>query len=613
MQTMGGEPTAPEEHPDLGLLFVHGIGTQEKGATLVAWLDPLSRWMDDWLRGAARFAAQCGVSQESLAQLAPSAEAKRLLDAARVPAKARYPKPHALEDPRLQVVTGDAETRFALLTGSDAPAQAEVRLRGVDTRGTETVARVKVVEAFWQDAFPKPTWSETAYWLLRIAPLIVLLHFGQPARERWNDMRRTRSARALLAFLGSALQLPVAIAVLPVVQLVFFLFAAFGWIPVPGYGSVIAWFQEVVAGILGDAHMFATSPTRLAAVVGRTRTALDALTPCKKIVVVAHSQGAAVAYSVLKEHCPENLAGLITLGSGLKKLEYLKGLRQEHDVSVTFVVSYPLTTMTIAFVYGAAQWLEILPSAMAGWGDVAALFTLLGVVVLTMASLLPVTSTPVEQWWRGRRAANPSLRWLDVFASRDPVSAGRLFPAPLEGMDSVAVTNRASWMVDHTSYWENTDEFVTLVGTWISRVGELAVPLHALNTTDAQLAREAASRRALRVGVLTLCTWVVGGAAILAAIAGLGTPIGALANAHHGDGGDRWWGLSDVHVGWLAVIGAACAVLGVTRGLWQLWDRRESKDFCNREPDVNTTILFVILVAAPSAFVGTLTVRALIG
>ena len=47
---------------------------------------------------------------------------------------------------------------------------------------------------------------------VRIAPLLVLLHFGRRTRERFTVVRGDRSFRAIPSFLSSLLQLLVAIA-----------------------------------------------------------------------------------------------------------------------------------------------------------------------------------------------------------------------------------------------------------------------------------------------------------------------------------------------------------------------------------------------------------------
>ena len=38
-----------EKLHELGVLFVHGIGEQERGQTLTIWADALANWLSGWL------------------------------------------------------------------------------------------------------------------------------------------------------------------------------------------------------------------------------------------------------------------------------------------------------------------------------------------------------------------------------------------------------------------------------------------------------------------------------------------------------------------------------------------------------------------------------------
>jgi hypothetical protein len=126
------------------------------------------------------------------------------------------------------------------------------------------------------------------------------------------------------------------------------------------------------------------------------------------------------------------------------------------------------------------------------------------------------------------------------------------------------------------------------------------VPLHALNTLDAEHMKRAVRWRVWRVRMLTLSTWLLLASAVLAAASGLATTPGRAINEHIGEGIGRWWGRSDEQVGVLVVVVALWLLLVVTRGIWRLWDRREASDFCSRESDINSTVVFGCLAALPS-------------
>jgi hypothetical protein len=50
----------------------------------------------------------------------------------------------------------------------------------------------------------------------------------------------------------------------------------------------------------------------------------------------------------------------------------------------------------------------------------------------------------------------------------------------------------------------------------------------------------------------------------------------------------------------VVVVVALWILLVATRGIWRLWDRREARDFCSREPDDNSSFVCAFLAALPS-------------
>jgi hypothetical protein len=63
--------------------------------------------------------------------------------------------------------------------------------------------------------------------------------------------------------------------------------------------------------------------------------------------------------------------------------------------------------------------------------------------------------------------AGDNLKWIDVYASMDPVPNGSLFKpdalSPESSLTSIEVCNELSLLRDHTSYVGNEDEFIPLV------------------------------------------------------------------------------------------------------------------------------------------------------
>src|SRR5277367_1766804 len=134
----------------LGVLFIHGIGQQSKGETLVNWLDPLARWISAWLTGA-----QPG-------KMDPA------------------DRPGCL-------------VRSTSLTGDEPPhayveIQAPAGLAGI----APTASRILVAEAYWAQRFPPPNVHEVTIWLLEIAPMTLLLHFGLQVRRAFRELRASQ-------------------------------------------------------------------------------------------------------------------------------------------------------------------------------------------------------------------------------------------------------------------------------------------------------------------------------------------------------------------------------------------------------------------------------------
>lgn len=76
-----------------------------------------------------------------------------------------------------------------------------------------------------------------------------------------------------------------------------------------------------ITATLGDAYVLVSSPIQKAAAIRKVLDGIDWLEQhCDSIVVVAHSQGAAIASEALRQCENKKVKKLITYGSGLSKL-----------------------------------------------------------------------------------------------------------------------------------------------------------------------------------------------------------------------------------------------------------------------------------------------------
>jgi hypothetical protein len=313
---------------------------------------------------------------------------------------------------------------------------------------------------------------------------------------------------------------------------------------------------------------------RRAAILTRVREAIEATAKrCDNLVVIAHSQGAAIAHTVLDKAAPANLDTLITYGSGLDKLTRIErrggtekgsvGQRIAFSAACLLVLVLVSATVHIegsnAFrIVGACTLFSVslaeLATIIVAWRHEAldvlggrssaiqaitiSLTTLfLGGYILAEpwieAALrvtlltLGMTFVLMQLWDQGMRMALPGMasfddfvgkqstscrgfKWYDIYATHDPVPNGKMqFHEP---SGSIQVVNRRSTFSDHTSYWRNGDEFVTHVMKILSDHWPVA---DSLVLGDFDRLDEIKRKRSLRVRWLQVTRYLVAALTIL--------------------------------------------------------------------------------------------------
>jgi hypothetical protein len=107
------------------------------------------------------------------------------------------------------------------------------------------------------------------------------------------------------------------------------------------------------------------------------------------------------------------------------------------------------------------------------------------------------------------------VKWVDVYTASDPVPNGPLIrgrSAPQVKFTSVEIENRASAILDHTSYWQNYEQFVNLVASellLLSTPGETYSANYYARLDTKRPARISALRqgRILATGAALLLAW----------------------------------------------------------------------------------------------------------
>lgn len=570
----------PEAKAPLGILFVHGIGAQRKGETLASFGGALYRWLD-----LAKDRAGDGAATVRLAD-------------------ARLVVP---EDP-----AAPAHARMTLNSGEKDAADVEWLL----------------AESWWAESFGSPSFKDLAEWGLGIIPWTIGSHFGAHVQAVWSDRGKSnrridqiawglRFARSILGLVASLFLSLVALAAFAVMLVV-------ALVPVTSLRRWLGGVQRALAASLGDSYTLIVRPLEGASIVGQVRRDLEWLsTRCETLVVVAHSQGAAVSFQALDGTRPANLALLFTFGSGLRKLLELKeivshGRRFKRAAALTLLgaVLTPLfaTGLVRLVIVGQSDVSDpwFVPMLLAE-GIVSAGLLLFGLFDFVQGFGKDVTLKAAET------LAHTGVRWVDCYSAADPVPNGPTFgvetqmPAEAAGAPaqfSIEACNQRSVIADHTFYWSNLDEFVSLFVAALQYAGGRGVPVSAADGTWLAVIRR---RRWWRVNFLLAIRWAAG-AAIVATLIRNYADWSKAAQWTLVSGG-RW--LSEA-VGLaipvaaqarpdLAFVTGISILIGVTymaaRLAWRRWDAIEQRDLVGHFNPKGGEIALAMALAAQAALV----------
>src|SRR5262249_27444139 len=107
-----------------------------------------------------------------------------------------------------------------------------------------------------------------------------------------------------------------------------------------------------------------------------------------------------------------------------------------------------------------------------------------------------------------------SVSWVDCYATHDPVSNGPAFFGDKDYVRKRQVSNLGSFLLDHTSYWKNADQFVASVATDVAALGGI----NFQGEGGAEAMKVADMRRTWRVRTLSsvpMVLYVLGALALI--------------------------------------------------------------------------------------------------
>ena len=238
----------------------------------------------------------------------------------------------------------EALVRFAGASGLRAVVRdaqlvddpATVRIE-IGAHGAEPSYELCVREAYWANAFAEPSVGRVLRFLLTIAPALAITQtilIWQERKAIWGPQRRNWVVPAIVRTTTVVAPLALAMAALglaaPLIAVLLLALLLVASVPIPAVkqrvGKLLGWLTTSI----GDSYLFVADPVSRAAMQARVAACLSvhAEERAGSTVVLAHSQGAAVAYRALLELPSDRRpVAFITVGSGIGRLDDVSRLR----------------------------------------------------------------------------------------------------------------------------------------------------------------------------------------------------------------------------------------------------------------------------------------------
>ena len=584
---LGPDAESPREKPyKLGILFVHGMGQQERGDTITQMGDALTEWLRRWLgndRFSLRDATLRGQETAAAGTTSPSA-------------------------------SGRANATVVLTRRKDDPEPGDKWL---------------LAESWWADAFRQATLGELVAWAIGVGPWLIAsqaaglehrLRRGKRSRAGWLIDEAVFGILVIIAALVAALITPLALALL-----------LFSLIPIPVVSGFVQGLARNLAGSFGDLLVFVRSPVRFAAMAERVRQDIEWLDRnCDRIMVVAHSQGSAVAWQAIRRTAqrPEaeraQIAMFFTFGQAFRKLKSLHRLHTRVGGFRQFMFAVLATASTAFLLLAAAMGIVVVGTLIDVGGDIGKLwdeawqavvavvasFMTVGLFQLVLAKYADANDVKAQELIVNDvaevRAALPGIRWVDLWASADPAPNGPLFTDEVDGVDSYRIRNLASTALDHSVYWSNMTEFVSAVAFAAASL----TPSGPLGSDPIPpVLRKAAGVREIRVTALSCARVAVLAASVASLVAlrgdlpDIGIAVtGFLARLPLVGGWFVAWGATALGaVGAIVIAIVAFTVWWVLLSAWHAVIRTDEARFFGRSDQKTWTVWAVLWAVAAAA------------
>ncbi len=479
--------------PSFGVLFVHGMGEQQRGDTLLGFGEPIVKFLRRWVIEDARarpdgtFLEPEGMTEDCRVSLKAARERAQQPRQARDAANATDPFKSNIDLHNVQAIR-------VLGPDPNVPSHATIKVKCRPDLQPWLLA-----ESWWATDFKPATFTDVLNWGVRVVPFVLLDTARYQIKTLWEAPRpgrgqpQPREGEKGLN-ISDLLQLAFTVILGPITYSILLLLMPVASIPFRR--GLLGNLMLRLARSLGDPYLLLSSPIRLASMVERVHHDIRWLQDegCTGIAIVAHSQGAAVAHHALRSFPKDDrkvpITRFVTIGAAIEKLHYLQQLDMRGKnllrAGLLQAVAALGVLFSVLFAWRIPDWralneawgYESLFLTIALWLLFTTLFWL-GPQILDWIGIieLPEYKEPEQGdlWDRANhnRPGMPTAKWVDLYARADPVSLGPIewinseTPHPLDDPDatSAEIRNQDSMLFDHTTYWQNTSQFmVPLVG-----------------------------------------------------------------------------------------------------------------------------------------------------
>lgn len=325
---------------------------------------------------------------------------------------------------RLPAGESSVEVDRALLRSGERGGGGPARLTLLVRKAGSPERRIRLVESLWADEFDPPGFLEVIRWILGPGAWLLFRHvLNMPSRLVRRVMPGASGPPEFwLLILGLPLGVAAFFFLLLPLELIGILLVALRLLPIPYFRAQIEWVGPLVSEVLGDSYLFACNPVVCRALADRVRRDLDALPKDgAPVVILAHSQGAAVAFDMLERH--PHPPPLVTYGAGIRKLHELVDATGELGVPGIFYSLWWIAPLWAAALVGAVLDVsrafhgsyEPDPWAGVSWLLIFVLYLVGGVMAVSALTRDREIDKGLAK--RIRKLLKKQPAWLDVFAT----------------------------------------------------------------------------------------------------------------------------------------------------------------------------------------------------